>query len=185
MWVKQALTDFGVAGLSMRALIDFLKVALQNSNAAVRSSATSTLVTVRLFAGPGTSLFRLCSAFYRLIRDRAAIKDFMEDLNPQLLSTIDSEFSKVDGQSAPEPTRFSADVAAAPAGGAKAGGVDVMDELFPRVDLDKLVGATSIVTDAKSDQWKTRKEALELLQSILDTKANQRLKPNMGQWQIL
>ncbi|CUA69428.1 Cytoskeleton-associated protein 5 [Mus musculus] [Rhizoctonia solani] len=160
-WVKQALTDFGIAGLSMRSLIDFLKGCLQNSNAAVRSSATATLVTVRLFAGTG-------------------IKDFMEDLNPQLLATIDSEFSKVDGQAAPEPTRFSADVAAAPAG-ASGGGVDVMDELFPRVDLDKLVGATSIVTDAKSDQWKVRKEALELLQSILDTKANQRLKPNMGE----
>ncbi|KAG8714739.1 Microtubule-associated protein, microtubule dynamics during spindle orientation [Ceratobasidium sp. 423] len=161
-WVKQALTDFGVAGLSMRSLIDFLKGCLQNSNAAVRSNATATLVTVRLFAG-------------------TAIKDFMEDLNPQLLATIDSEFNKVDGQSAPEPTRFSADVAAAPAGGSGGGGVDMMDELFPRVDLDKLVAATSIVTDAKSDQWKVRKEALELLQSILDTKANQRLKPNMGE----
>ncbi|CAE6427811.1 unnamed protein product [Rhizoctonia solani] len=162
-WVKQALTDFGIAGLSMRSLIDFLKTCLQNSNAAVRSSATATLVTVRLFAG-------------------TAIKDFMEDLNPQLLATIDSEFSKVDGQSPPEPTRFSADVAAAPtSGSAGGGGGDVMDELFPRVDLDKLVGATSIVTDAKSDQWKVRKEALELLQSILDTKANQRLKPNMGE----
>ncbi|KAF8605244.1 ARM repeat-containing protein [Ceratobasidium sp. AG-I] len=162
VWIKQALTEFGVAGLSMRTLIDFLKSALQNSNAAVRSSATSTLVTMRLFAGP-------------------AIKDFLEDLNPQLLTTIEAEFAKVDGQSAPEPTRFSADVAAAPAGGAKSGTADVMEELFPRVDLEKLVGATTILTDAKSDQWKTRKEALELLQAILDTKANQRLKPNMGE----
>ncbi|CAE6505293.1 unnamed protein product [Rhizoctonia solani] len=160
-WIKQALIEFGIAGLSMRSLIDFLKGCLQNSNAAVRSNATATLVTVRLFAGTG-------------------IKDFMEDLNPQLLTTIDSEFNKVDGQPAPEPTRFSTDVAAAPAGGSS-GGVDVMDELFPRVDLDKLVGGTSILTGAKSDQWKVRKEALELLQSILDTKANQRLKPNMGE----
>ncbi|KAG8719475.1 Microtubule-associated protein, microtubule dynamics during spindle orientation [Ceratobasidium sp. 394] len=161
-WIKQALTDFGIAGLSMRTLIDFLKTALQNSNAAVRSSATSTLVTLRLFAGP-------------------AIKDFLEDLNPQLLATIESEFGKVDGQAAPEPTRFSVDVAATPARGAKGGANDVMEELFPRVDLDKLLAATSILADAKSDQWKVRKEALELLQSILDTKANQRLKPNMGE----
>ncbi|KAG9105033.1 Microtubule-associated protein, microtubule dynamics during spindle orientation [Ceratobasidium sp. 370] len=161
-WIKQALTDFGIAGLSMRTLIDFLKTALQNSNAAVRSSATSTLITLRLFAGP-------------------AIKDFLEDLNPQLLATIESEFGKVDGQAAPEPTRFSADVAVAPAGGVKGATNDVMEELFPRVDLEKLVAATSILADAKSDQWKVRKEALELLQSILDTKANQRLKPNMGE----
>ncbi len=51
-WIDQALKEFGIAGLSLRALIDFLKAALSNSNAAVRTSATKTLVTVKLFAGP-------------------------------------------------------------------------------------------------------------------------------------
>lgn len=50
-WINTALTDFGIAGLSLRSLIDSLKTALQNSNAAVRTSATKTLVTVKLFAG--------------------------------------------------------------------------------------------------------------------------------------
>jgi cytoskeleton-associated protein 5 len=50
-WINTALTDFGIAGLSLRGLIEFLKTALQNSNAAVRTSATKTLVTVKLFAG--------------------------------------------------------------------------------------------------------------------------------------
>jgi len=50
-WINTALTEFGIAGLSLRSLIEFLKGALQNSNAAVRSSATKTLVTVKLFAG--------------------------------------------------------------------------------------------------------------------------------------
>lgn len=61
-WIGSALTEFGIAGLSLRSLIDFLKVALQNSNAAVRTSATKTLVTVKLFAGPSkftTTSFRL------------------------------------------------------------------------------------------------------------------------------
>lgn len=49
--MNQALTEFGIAGLSLRNLIEFLKGALKNSNAAVRSSATSTFVTLRLFAG--------------------------------------------------------------------------------------------------------------------------------------
>lgn len=48
------------------------------------------------------------------------------------------------------------------------------------MDLDKLVAGTTIIADAKSDAWKSRKEALELLQSILDVGANKRLKPNMG-----
>lgn len=51
IWVDQALTEFGIAGLSLRSLIEFLKTALKNSNAGVRSSATKTLVTVKLFAG--------------------------------------------------------------------------------------------------------------------------------------
>lgn len=48
-----ALNEFGVAGLSLRPLIDFLKTALGNSNAAVRTAATKTLVTIKLFVGPG------------------------------------------------------------------------------------------------------------------------------------
>ena len=50
-FVDQALSEFGIAGLSLRNLIEFLKTALKNSNAAVRTSATKTLVTVKLFAG--------------------------------------------------------------------------------------------------------------------------------------
>ena len=51
-WVETAVSEFGVAGLSLRAMIDFLKTALGNSNAAVRTSATKALVTVKVFVGP-------------------------------------------------------------------------------------------------------------------------------------
>jgi cytoskeleton-associated protein 5 len=54
-WIDQALMEFGITGLSLRSLIDFLKVALKHSNAAVRSSGTKTLVTVKIFAGSGMS----------------------------------------------------------------------------------------------------------------------------------
>ena len=115
----------------------------------------------------------------------SAIKDFLEDLNPQLLNTITTEFDKVEGNAAPEPTRNSVDLAnmAAPAGPSsgkgKAGG-DPLDDLFPRVDLDGLLKGTTILADGKSDAWKTKKEALETLQAILDQGANKRLKPQMG-----
>jgi cytoskeleton-associated protein 5 len=49
--MDSGLVEFGIAGVSLRALIEFLKTALKNSNAAVRTSATKTLVTVKLFAG--------------------------------------------------------------------------------------------------------------------------------------
>ncbi|KAI0831213.1 ARM repeat-containing protein [Trametes gibbosa] len=166
-WVEQALVEFGIAGLSLRSLIEFLKAALKNSNAAVRTSATKTLVTVKLFAG-------------------SSIKDLLEDLNPQLLTTILSEFDKVEGTPAPEPTCTSADLVnlapVASAGGkASAAGGDPLDELFPRVEIDALLKGTTILADAKSDAWKTKKEALETLQAILDQGANKRLKPTMGE----
>ncbi|KAL0071435.1 hypothetical protein AAF712_001292 [Marasmius tenuissimus] len=164
-WVNSALMEFGIAGLSLKSMIDFLKTALQNSNAAVRTSATKTLVTVKLFAGP-------------------SIKDLLQDLNPQLLNTINAEFDKVEGTAPPEPTRVSADVAAMPTsnskGGAAASG-DALDDLFPRVEIDGLLKGTTILSDAKSDAWKTKKEALETLQAILDQGGNKRLKPNMGE----
>lgn len=51
-WIETTINEFGIAGLSLRALIDFLKTALGNSNAAVRTSATKTLVTIKIFVGP-------------------------------------------------------------------------------------------------------------------------------------
>lgn len=69
-WIGTALIDFGIAGVSLRGLIDFLKTALQNSNAAVRTSATKTLVTVKLFAGSSESrdIFALTAYSKRCIR---------------------------------------------------------------------------------------------------------------------
>lgn len=110
------------------------------------------------------------------------IKDFLQDLNPTLLTTIDSEFARVDGEAAPEPTRTSADLAATaastsgPGKGKKA--ADPADELFPRVDLDKLL-PNGLVPSCNDANWKTRKEAMEQLQAILD--ANKRLKPSLGE----
>ncbi|KAI0283127.1 ARM repeat-containing protein [Russula aff. rugulosa BPL654] len=166
-WIEQALSEFGIAGLSLRGLIEFLKGALKNSNAAVRTSATKTLVMVKLFAG-------------------SSIVDLLGDLNPQLLATIQSEFDKVGGNSPPEPTRQSTDVlgmgqqggTGSKGGSATPGG---LDDLFPRVEIDGLMKGTTILADAKSEAWKTKKEALETLQAILDQGANKRLKPQMGE----
>ena len=116
------------------------------------------------------------------LKNLSAVKDLLEDLNPQLLNTITSEFDKVEGTPAPQPTRTSADVSvvATSAPGKGAGSSDPLDDLFPRVEIDSLLKGTTILTDAKSDAWKTKKEALETLQAILDQGANKRLKPNMG-----
>lgn len=62
------------------------------------------------------------------------------------------------------------------AGAAKgADGDDALDQLFPRVDLEKLLSSAT-VNACNDANWKTRKEALESIQSTLE--ANKRLKPS-------
>lgn len=53
VWVDQVIREFGIVGLSIRDLIEYLKVGLKSSNAAVRTNATKTLVTLRLYVGAG------------------------------------------------------------------------------------------------------------------------------------
>ncbi|OCF75746.1 microtubule Associated protein [Kwoniella mangroviensis CBS 8886] len=167
-WIKQQLIDFGIAGIPLRDLIGFVKNALGSPNALVRKSATEVLVTVRIAVG-------------------ADISGFLEDLNPQLLNTINSEFDKVSSSTPPEPTKNQADLqesSQSATGGASKGGrggADPLDDLIPRQDLDKLVASTSVIQDSKSDAWKTRKEAFEALNAVLEIKSNNRLKPNMGE----
>lgn len=143
----------------MRQLIDYLKIGLKSTNAAVRTSATKALVTVKLYVG-------------------ADIRSLVSDLNPALLTTIEAEFAKVDGEAAPAPTRTGADAAAAPAKGGKGkAATAAVDDLFPRVDLEKLLPA-GVGASCNDANWKMRKEALEQVQAILDT--NKRLLPHMG-----
>lgn len=53
MWIHQALLDFGIARLQVRDLIEFVKIALGNTNASVRTSAVSVLGVLRRYIGPG------------------------------------------------------------------------------------------------------------------------------------
>src|SRR4051794_26739849 len=111
------------------------------------------------------------------------VASFLEDLNPQLQTTINSEFAKVEGQAAPEPTRTCADLknVAASSGDANAAAAsNPLDDILPRVDLDKLVGSTTAISGAASANWKDRKEGLESLLALLEAKSNSRLKSNMG-----
>ncbi|KAJ3978708.1 hypothetical protein F5890DRAFT_1479126, partial [Lentinula detonsa] len=82
-----------------------------------------------------------------------ASKDLLEDLNPQLLNTITSEFEKVEDTTPSEPTRTSADVAAAPATASQSAGGDgdALDDLFPRVEIDGLQGSNKRLTPSMGE----------------------------------
>ncbi len=52
-WIHGAIMEFGIAGLQVRELIEFLKFALSSSNAAVRTNSVTVLGALRIFVGPG------------------------------------------------------------------------------------------------------------------------------------
>lgn len=57
VWVDRAIREFGIGGLAVRELIEFLKVGLKSTNAAVRTNATKALVTLKLYVGAGASFW--------------------------------------------------------------------------------------------------------------------------------
>ncbi|KAJ9476251.1 Protein STU2 [Pseudozyma hubeiensis] len=171
LWVDQTLLEFGTAGIDVRSLIDYLVTCLKSANAAVRTNATKAIGTLARFLG-------------------TALNSFVADLNPQLRTTIEAEIEKAASNPPPAPVRFS-DETKAPAGKAAPGGgggasesatqdngvdEDMLDELVPRVDLDRLVSAAAIARMGDAN-WKERKEGLEEVLAVVN--ANSRLKGNM------
>ncbi|GAC71621.1 cdk activating kinase [Moesziomyces antarcticus T-34] len=174
LWVDQTLLEFGTAGVDVRSLIDYLVNCLKSANAAVRTNATKAIGTLARFLG-------------------TTLNAFVADLNPQLRTTIEGEIEKAASNPPPAPVRFGDETKApsskaaagsAPAAGAGApaqdNGVDedMLDELVPRIDLDRLVPATAIARMGDAN-WKERKEGLEEVLGVVN--ANSRLKGNMAE----
>ncbi|CAO3574849.1 unnamed protein product [Mortierella alpina] len=139
LWIHQQLEDFGITGLQVRELIDFLKFALGSANAAVRTNAVSVLGVLRRFIGPG-------------------IRSFVEDCNSALLATIDTEFAKVADM---EPPQVSKGVVEESAGNA------AVEELFPKVDIGNQF-TSALLEECGDANWKVRKEGLEKVAAIVD-----------------
>ncbi|CAG8520285.1 7962_t:CDS:10 [Acaulospora colombiana] len=152
-WMHGAIMEFGIAGLQIRELIDFLKFCLSSSNASVRTNSVTVLGALRIYVGPD-------------------IRTFVQDLNPTQLATIDNEFDKVADQAPPRPVK--AEVASS-----GRGGNDTLEELFPRVDIGALF-TSKMMADANDEKWKTRKEALDQILAIVDS--NKKIKPNLGEF---
>ena len=58
------MNEFGIAGIPLRDMIGFVKTALGNPNALVRSSATQLLVAIRVFVGAGRSIYESANVRY-------------------------------------------------------------------------------------------------------------------------
>ncbi|PIA19092.1 ARM repeat-containing protein [Coemansia reversa NRRL 1564] len=153
-WVDRQLVEFGLRGLPLRAIIEMVRDAgLTSSSAQARARAVGVMGTLRRGVGP-------------------SISDLVGDLNPQLLQVLDAEFERVGAQALPEPTRTQRGSQGATGGqlvpeGGSGGSEDTADELFPRQDLQTLIG-TGLYRQLGDANWKERKAGLETIQGALD-----------------
>ncbi|KAM3584347.1 hypothetical protein VKS41_003168 [Umbelopsis sp. WA50703] len=150
-WLHTAIMEFGIRGLQIRDVIDFLKYALTNTNASVRTSAVLVLGALRLYIGP-------------------EVKSFVQDVSPALLATIEAEFDKVASMEPPKPSKGNVDEA-------EDNNNDAIESLFPRVDISSQLSKVS--SDCNDANWKVRKEGLEKTLAIIN-EANKRIKPSLG-----
>ncbi|XP_009997850.1 PREDICTED: cytoskeleton-associated protein 5 isoform X3 [Chaetura pelagica] len=162
-WLSNAIKEFGFSGLNVKAFISNVKTALAATNPAVRTSAITLLGVMYLYVGP-------------------PLRMFFEDEKPALLSQIDAEFEKMQGQMAPAPTRG---ISRHSTGGGDDGeeeeqedvGNDVVD-LLPRTDISDKI-SPELVSKIGDKNWKIRKEGLDEVTSIInDAKF---IQPNIGE----
>ncbi|EPY83998.1 cytoskeleton-associated protein 5 isoform a [Camelus ferus] len=163
-WLSNAIKEFGFSGLNVKAFISNVKTALAATNPAVRTSAITLLGVMYLYVGP-------------------SLRMFFEDEKPALLSQIDAEFEKMQGQSPPAPTRgISKHSTIGTDEGEDGdepddGGNDVVD-LLPRTEIsDKIT--SELVSKIGDKNWKIRKEGLDEVAGIINEAKF--IQPNIGE----
>jgi len=156
LWVNEAVLAFGLQGVDTKALVSYTVTALKSANAAVRANATTLFGTLARFIG-------------------RALLSLVSDVTPQLMATLEAQVASA--APAPAPTRMSRTAAAvvtdeAPGDmpSAAAGATDEvdLDDLLPRVAIETLISSASLQSMGDSS-WKVRKEALETVQSSLQS----------------
>ncbi|XP_056463774.1 cytoskeleton-associated protein 5-A-like isoform X2 [Gadus chalcogrammus] len=162
-WLSTAIKEFGFKGVNVKAFITNVKTALGATNPAVRTAAVSLLGVMFLYLG-------------------ASLRVFFEDEKAALLSQIDTEFQRMQGQCAPAPSRGSGrNEGEEKEGEANEEGVDeaasdVVD-LLPRTDISEKI--TGDLTEKISDKnWKIRKEGLDEVGAIISEAKF--IKPTLG-----
>ncbi|XP_041131706.1 cytoskeleton-associated protein 5-like isoform X3 [Polyodon spathula] len=165
-WLANAMKEFGFSGINVKAFINNVKTALGATNPAVRTSAIALLGVMYLYMG-------------------TPLRMFFEDEKPALLTQIDAEFEKMQGQTPPAPFRGSikkggqdeSEEAEEPD---DEGGNDVMD-LLPRSDIGEKI-TSDMVSKMSDKNWKIRKEGLDEVATVINEAKF--IQPNIGELPI-
>ncbi|XP_059587243.1 cytoskeleton-associated protein 5-like [Alligator mississippiensis] len=140
-WLANAILEFGFAEMEVKTLADTIKAALAAVHPDVRTSALTLLGVVSLYVG-------------------APVRALFEGEKPPLLSLIDAELQKVQGQSPPAPTRGSSQPGREEGMGGDAGDCGKVEA----VDVH-----TRIPSELVQKMWdgKMRKEGLDEVAGLL------------------
>lgn len=158
LWINSNLLDFGNEGIDIVELINILKIGFNHSAPACRKNAIAVISTLRMFCGPD-------------------IRSYVEDLNPTLLSTIDTEFEKAAKRTPPAPTRVQ--------GKCQKSLPMNQDNMIPeepmihKVDISENLNET-LINKLGDSNWRLRKEALDEIEELINN-ANKHIKPNLGE----
>ncbi|XP_053160664.1 cytoskeleton-associated protein 5-like [Hemicordylus capensis] len=156
-WLSSVIKDFGFDGMEAKALVGYIKSALTAAHPDVRASAFNLLGVIYLYIG-------------------APLRTFFEDEKPPLLSQIDAEFEKMNGQSPPSPSRgrckFCRDDA-----NEQRGGDAQSRRRNDTADISRKISA-ELMLKMQDTSWKIRKEGLEEIVRILTDATS--IKPTIG-----
>ncbi|XP_076003140.1 cytoskeleton-associated protein 5-like isoform X2 [Genypterus blacodes] len=151
-WLANAIKEFGFAGINVKAFINHVKTALAATNPAVRTAAICLLGVMYLYMG-------------------APLRMFFEDGKAALLSQIDAEFQKIQGQTPPAQTRGVKKRSEEQENRGEveeqeeAGSMDVVD-LVPRTDISAKI-TVEMVSKLGDKNWKIRKEGLDEMAAVV------------------
>jgi cytoskeleton-associated protein 5 len=165
-WANGAVTEFGIKKLSVKNVVEFLKPNLESSNAALRASAVQMVCTLRQYAND--------------------VQFLLTGANPAILTTIENEFKKIEGQTPPAPTRFyqassqeGVFSANANISSYEAAAVEEEEEdIIPRTDITPQL-SPALFQLLGDGNWKNRKEGLDQLQAIINS-TNKKIKMGSG-----
>jgi cytoskeleton-associated protein 5 len=150
-WTARAVEEFGLASIPVQALLETARQALDSTNPQVKTAAIRLLCQMR--------------------KEVPSLRDFLGQVKPALLTTIDQEFEKVAGQRLPAPTRQYRHAQQEKAAGGRRGGGSSRSggsgEIeLPREDISSRVDG-KLLAELGDKNWKTRKEALDQVQALL------------------
>jgi cytoskeleton-associated protein 5 len=140
--ICKIISEYGVHTINLKELVDFTKAALAQANPSIKKAGQG--LAVLLFSFLGDKLLPMLS-----------------DIKEATLKVLQEEFSKTQIQSKSSFKSFKGQES-------QPDMKKALEDLFPRANIEKLL-TPALLKKLSDNNWKTRKEALDEFEGILDS----------------